>query len=476
MKKQRSFSRYSSGSSIIRKAGSVEEIQAVFKEATNPRRRVAIRASGHSFHDQALHDGDNGTAIVLLVDGFQTIKFSLDRSEVTLGAGVQWDDYFSKALELGAVLGEPLMIPASMQTGRKSTVGGTLAGNCLSRFSGTMGKESRSIVSFRLVTPSGQVLNVDESSNPDLFHAVIGGFGCLGFVLEATYKLVPVPLPSVAHTLITLHDSFEELVAAQLDIVHRHDGRLRAVSSAWYTDLEGKDPPGKIRGAVFESWLDAPSARPKPAFPLYADIDSPARYATEVLARTEPLNFFAHEALRQLVKLHPRGFENDLRDFMFFMDGNTVAKEQFERMTGRQFPIIQQTFVVPVEETARFAYNCERKMKAYSIRPTESDMLFVKADESLMSANYHMDGFAVSFGFEPLKAEHEPADIVALLDELTQDCIDVGGRLHLVKNSYANEGRLRRMFASQIARFKTVKLKYDPNLILGNTFSDRLGV
>ncbi len=471
----RSFGRYHAGNSLLRYATSVDEIRAVFAEAIHSKRRVAIRAGGHSFHDQALHNGDTGKSIVLLVGDFQKdlIEFAKDGSHVRLGAGVEWGDYFQAALNYANATGEPLLIPASIQTGRKATVGGTLSGGCLSRFSGTMGKESRSIVSFQLLTTTGNILDVNETKDPDLFRAVIGGHGYLGFVLEATYKLVPVAMPSVAHTAISLHDSFTELVQRQLEIVGRNPGAMRAVSSAWFTDLLGIGGTSRIKGAVFESRFDKPSVPSKPGFPLYDNIKSGLRYATEVLARTEPANTLVHDFLLQFVKLHHGNFENDLTDFMFFMDGNTVAKEHFEELTGQLFPIIQQTFVIPPQKTVQFAENCERKMRSRFIRPTESDMLYVKADECLMSATYKMDGFAVSFGFEPTD-NHTARRIQELLDELTQDCIDVGGRLHLVKDAYAHKTKLQRMFSPQIQTFEEIKRKNDPSLILQNTFSDKL--
>lgn len=475
MKTFRSFGRYFAGNSIVRCATTVDEIRAVFADAICSKRRVAIRAGGHSFHDQALHDRDTGNSVVLLVEDFQKdlITFAEDGSQVQLGAGVKWGDYFQEALNCARVHGGPLLIPASMQTGRNATVAGTLSGDCLSRFSGTMGKESRSIVSFRLLTTEGDILDVSEHTYPDLFHAVIGGHGYLGFVLDATYRLVKVAMPSVAHTAISLHDSFPELVRRQLEIVDRHAGQMRGVSSAWFTDPLGIGGPSRIRGGVFDSWFAAPTEPRQPGFPLYGDIESDVRYAAEVLGRTEPANTLVHEFLLLFAKLNQGNFENDLTDFMFFMDGNTVAKERFEYSTKQLFPIIQQTFVIPRNSTALFAENCERKMRSHFIRPTESDMLYVKADECVMSATYKMDGFAVSFGFEPIDA-HPPCRIVDLLEDLTQDCIDAGGRLHLVKNAYAQKAKLQQMFAPQIQKFEEIKRKYDPSLILQNTFSDKL--
>jgi decaprenylphospho-beta-D-ribofuranose 2-oxidase len=467
----RSYDRYFAGESIVRPVSTEDQIRDAFREAKSSRKRVVIRGSGHSFHDQALHDGDKGTAIVLDVSGFQNELMEVRGDQVRLGAGVQWGHYFEQAS--GHAKRGKVLIPASMQTGRKSTVGGTLSGDCLSRFSGTMGKESRSIVSFRLLTTELEVLDVSPTNHPQLFNAVVGGFGYLGFVLEATYKMVGLDRRSIARTKITLHNTFADLVQRQLDLVRQYDGQQRAISSGWFTEPSHRNGPERIKGMVFESWYDLPSVPRQPGFLLYGDFESESRYLTELLARTEPANMIGHETLYLQAQIHKGSFENDLKDFLFFMDGNTIAKERFERETEELFPIIQQTFVIPVEKTAEFAEFCEGKLLEYQIRPTESDMLYVKADDCLMSGNYKMDGFAVSFGFELLESQ-DPGPIRALLGELTKKCVGLGGRLHLVKNAYAGKDLLRSMYGQQILDFEEIKHQYDPSGILQNTFSDKL--
>jgi hypothetical protein len=165
-----------------------------------------------------------------------------------------------------------------------------------------------------------------------------------------------------------------------------------------------------------------------------------------------------------------------LTDFLFFMDGNTVAKERYEHLHPNElFPIIQQTFVIPADLAAAFAGNCEEKMKARKLRPTECDMLFVRADDALMSANYKMDGFAISVGFEPVEADGQtPPAIADLLKELSADCLGAGGRIHLVKNVHADKAVLQQMFSPQISQFEEMKRRLDPDLLLQNGFSDNL--
>jgi decaprenylphospho-beta-D-ribofuranose 2-oxidase len=477
----RSFGRGAAGVSVAAKPTTLYEVRSVFETARKSGQRVAIRAGGHSFHDQALHDGDTGRQIVMSTEGFNEITFAPggDPNTVRIGAGVKWIDYFYAALKRVQKYAEPLRLPGSMQTGRQATAGGTMSGDCLSRFSGVLGKESRWIQSFRILTTKGDLLDVNSTNNPALFNAVIGGHGYLGFVTDVTYKLIAIDSASCARTRIETYETFRELVDAQLRIINTTIEAPpplapRAVSSVWFTDLADIGQPDKIKGGVFDSVYASKSSPPTAGFPLYSDIDSGWRYGVELMARVPLVNLLIHEFLYNFAK-EQKVFENDLMDFLFFMDGNTAAKYRFEREFYPQlFPIVQQTFVVPAEQAADFAANCERKMSLRFLRPTEADMLFVAQDECLLSANYHLDGFAVSLAFEPIAPSGKaPPEIVALLYELSKDCISVGGRIHFVKNMYIEPADFRTMFSPQLEQFEDIKLEYDPDLILQNSFSDR---
>jgi decaprenylphospho-beta-D-ribofuranose 2-oxidase len=408
---------------------------------------------------------------------------------VRLGAGIPWVEFLRLAISRAGST-DSIRLPGSMQTGRGATVCGTLAGDCLSRFSGTMGKESAWIESFHIVMPNGD--DFDVTKNDPLFNAVVGGHGYIGFVTEATYRLVPIENGSCAHTTITTHTSLPDLLEKQLEILASAPaGSMRAVSSAAFTDLLPHDPK-LVKGGVFDSFYARPSGKPAKGFPLYTNTASVFRSITETIARDPIGNWAIHEYLFLQAKAAPhREYENDLENFIFFMDGNTRRKQRFEaRHPGKLFPIVQQTFVVPTDAGAKtaaaFAQRCIDKLARDNIRATEFDVLFVRADDCLMSANYKMDGFAVSLGFEPGNLPTQgwkdgcPPDppvgpgIPKLLRELSEDCLNVGGRIHLVKNVHADRDNVfRRMFSPQIEAFEDIKRTWDPDLTLQNPFSDR---
>jgi decaprenylphospho-beta-D-ribofuranose 2-oxidase len=485
----RSFGRYNAGRSRVYRPSNIGEVKQCFEIARAAKQRVTIRGGGHSFDAQALHEGDTGTQMILSTEAFEPERIEFDpktRDRVTLGSGVRWRRFVTEAIQHARQNNIPICLPGSIQTGGDATVGGTLAADCLSRFSGTMGKESLWIDSFRILTPaSDSPIDVSKTSDPDLFHAVIGGYGYIGFVTDVTYILRSIDKNSLedngsykhvcAHTDATPYKSIGDVIQKQMQLIKSMPSYPRGVSSEWFGGTAAD--PGSIHGAVCDSCFAAPT--PKRfgfplGFPLYHKLHCRLRYWAEVAVRS-PLGDFLVCWFLYLWAAIFRRFEDPVEDFLFFMDGDTAARRKFEKLHHPQlFPIVQQTFVVPVDKTETFTTNCIRRIREENVHPTECDMLFVLEDECLLSANYRLNGFALSFAFERPEDDGGPPErVFKLLRELSNDCLNAGGRIHLPKNSHVDREVFRSMFKGQIEKFENIKRQYDPDLLLQNRFSDR---
>jgi decaprenylphospho-beta-D-ribofuranose 2-oxidase len=472
---------------MVERPTDIDEVRAVFDRALREHRHVTIRGGGHSFDGQALHEGDTGSQIVLRTDLFTRIDVG-PGPLVTVGAGAKWGDILERSIERG-------LIPAIIQTARGATAGGTLAGDCLSRFSGALGKESAWIESFTLVPPGHAPVTCSRSENPELFHAAIGGHGYLGFVTDITYRLLEFAPGSVARTEVATFRSLPDLLDAQIPralevfskassirgalVAARAGGaasRLQATPDIRALSSVAFQSGRVIKGAVFESFYAQPANPPLPPFPLYNNLDGGLRYAAELAARNDQLNRLFHESLFSLMETLLKSFEDDIAEFSFFMDGNTFAKQRFEREHPRRvFPITQQTFVIPDREsTVHFVNECLMRMAALDVEPTEMDILFVAEDECLMSATFKQGGFAVSLAFENYEEPCPPAHVDALLRGLSTVCADLGGRIHLVKNLRSEKADVRRMFDATIRQFEKIKASLDPAGILRNPFFDKI--
>lgn len=152
------------------------DIQAILARAEG---RVRIVGSGHSFTGLATTEGDliDLSAISGLID------FDAATGRARFGAGTRLFDVAAMLDEKGRAL--PNLPDIDVQT---------LAGTFSTATHGTgndLPALHDAIRSFRIVTPSGEVMDVDAQSHADLFAAGKVSLGALGVITEYEIDTVP---------------------------------------------------------------------------------------------------------------------------------------------------------------------------------------------------------------------------------------------------------------------------------------------
>lgn len=102
---------------------------------------------------------------------------------VRVQAGMRWRDLQDLLDPLGLAV-------KIMQSYSNFTVGGSVSVNCHGRYVG-LGPVGHSVRALQLVAADGTVLEVGPRSQPELFAAVIGGYGAIGVVTEVELEVVP---------------------------------------------------------------------------------------------------------------------------------------------------------------------------------------------------------------------------------------------------------------------------------------------
>ena len=130
-------------------------------------------------------------------------------------------------------------MPTGSTRGVVSTTGvaGLTLGGGLGWLMAKYGLAADNLLAVELVTATGQVLDVDAASNPDLFWAIRGGGGNFGVATSLTYRLHPVHTVVggvIAHPLAAAPELlrfYREAVAGASDdlnvfagLVHAPDG------------------------------------------------------------------------------------------------------------------------------------------------------------------------------------------------------------------------------------------------------------
>lgn len=429
----------------------IEELKQLIATAKAARRSVTFRSAGYSFDSQALN-----TDLVIILDQLNRIKnIDIENARITVEPGVRWGMIIQNLKPLG-------FTPHVVVTTEKATAGGAVAADCLSRSSPRYGKLGGHVERFQFLTLDGQLLECSPTQNKELFYAVIGGFGYLGALTEITFNLLPIGKRTQVKTVADKYKSFEELV----ETLKRHTkdpGDWDAIYSIAF--FSGKNN----KGFVFRSQYT--EERNYKRLILYQP-KLLIRIPIEWLLRFSVINNAILNLVYAFFIKEDEVYIDDLEGYTFFMDGNRRAKELAARF-GRKLPTIQQTFIIPEQHLLDFLNQVSQRLREQHLSPNLFDILYVPEDSFLMSANNGLAGYAVSIAFEDLTAKH----IVLLKQELaaiSDRCLQLGGRVHLVKNVYATTEQLSTMYHHTRDRFLALKQECDPEGVLKNHFFTRI--
>jgi decaprenylphospho-beta-D-ribofuranose 2-oxidase len=481
--------------------------------------RLTICAGCQSIDGQAL-----GDRVVIQLGGADLCRIGAPQQDergwyVTLGAAAKWGDVLAALAEHGVV-------PYSVVTTSHATVGGTVSADCLSRSSPLTGREGRHVRSFKMLTVDGETLEC-RRDDPDperrlLYKAVIGSFGYLGVLTEVTIDVRP-PLPGwkpgrriMVATRCDKHrvgglfggrwadflPSLRER-AAEADLTAEEPGMLDrlldfvvddvrspeslgrlvpwdAVSSAaWYA-------PGGVEALVFRSRYVLDRG-PRP-LPIYQH----ASWLRDLLAMGCVIPAIAEIGEAALYALHPSGvYVDELADFTFFMENQLTPAKQAAGEAGWRLNTIQQTFILPatpapddsagIGPTVRFLEQIPEVLFGDSVlpamlepmRPTLIDVLYLPADDFLLSATREMGGYAVSVTFAERNQDGWDT-LQERLRALSQVCASLDGRVHLIKDVVVEQPLLEKMYRGAFEEFRALKRRYDPHGVLENGFYDRI--
>ncbi len=143
---------------------------------------ICVRGGGHNVAGRAVVDG----AVMIDLAEMKSASVDTDAGTVRAEGGLNWAELNAATAEHGlAVTG-----------GAISTTGiaGLTLGGGLGWLMAKHGLAADSLIAVELVNAEGDVLEVTEDSDPDLFWALRGGGGNFGIATTFTYRLHPVEM------------------------------------------------------------------------------------------------------------------------------------------------------------------------------------------------------------------------------------------------------------------------------------------
>jgi FAD/FMN-containing dehydrogenase len=449
------------------------QVAALLGYAQAVGRRVTLRGGGHCFDAQAV-----GEDLVVSMAGLDEIRVEPERELVHVGPGATWGAILRALQRHG-------LVPAVTVTTSHATAGGTLAADCLSRFSPARGKEGEWIEELVLVTAAGDTVlctrpphgDAAEWTDPQrLFMGVVAGLGYLGAVVAITYKVLAVGRARhgiAVRTFVQKLDGHRRLAeqlgpSAQLMRAQRSDVFEESKHDAIYAALA----PGGVRrrqALLFRSSYTR--TRDRPGLLLFRPYN-PVQVPVHLLVRWKAFNRVLWRVGYRLGFGHPDGYVNELADFTFFLDANVRARRWARPL---RLKTVQQTFVVPSDDDRLpdWLDHAQGVLDQRGLKPTLVDVLWLPEGLPFhLSPTSDMAGYAVSYAFETSR-RREIARIreafAALADTLLDD---YGGRVYLAKNVSVSATTLAAMYGDHAERFLALKAEIDPTGVLRNGFFD----
>jgi FAD/FMN-containing dehydrogenase len=182
---------------VIAHCHGTADVVAAVRFATAEGLEISIRGGGHNVAGRCVTEG----GVMIDLSGMRAIEVDPEAATARAQGGVLW----SELNEAGAAHGLAVTGGAISSTG----IGGYTLGGGLGWLMATQGLASDNLIAVELVTADGSVLDVSDSSHPDLMWALRGGGGNFGVAASLTYRMHPVTMVVgglIAHPLDAARD------------------------------------------------------------------------------------------------------------------------------------------------------------------------------------------------------------------------------------------------------------------------------
>jgi decaprenylphospho-beta-D-ribofuranose 2-oxidase len=438
----------------------VREIQEAFAYASEHGLKVHFWGNGRSYGDAALNESQ------VLLD-FSKMDRILEWNPATgiavVEPGVTLEKLWKHCLADGFW---PPVVSGTMFT----TLGGLAAANAHGKNNWKHGPIGEHIEAFQLVTPEGRVIEATPESEPEVFHAAIGGFGWLGAFTRITVRMKKIHsgrlavLPEVGTSLEEMFQGFERYNEEEWDYVV---GWVDAFASGPYLgrgqihaaryvgrdeDLEGQtmfqvaeqELPETFFGVIPKAWLHY-FVRPF-AHRWGMQLINTARY----LWMSRP----SHHGQRFL---QPHAQFNFLLDF--------VPNWKFVYKPGG---LIQIQLFIPKDRAREVFRRTLEICQQARLEPWLVVMKRHRADGFWLS--HAVDGY--SFAMDLPVTDRRREDLWRLARILTDIVVEAGGRFYFAKDSVVDAEAVRRSLGDEVlSKFLTLKRKLDPeHRLQGNLY------
>jgi FAD/FMN-containing dehydrogenase len=431
-----------------------QDVREALRFARENRLKVSIAGVRHSMGGHAFARD----SVVLDMTGFNGMSLDESRKVLTVQSGARWHDIQSRL--------HPKYAVKAMQSTDIFTVGGSIAVNAhgMDHNAGSVGDTVRAM---RVMLTDGSILRASRSENTELFNLVVGGYGLFGVILDADLDVTDNALYRSDRRILR-YTEFPALFEREIATDNRYAlmyGHLSTAPSSFldemilytYQIIDGsgvtmpplEDVSGvKLRRAVFNlAKLGGPAMRLKWLAEKYLE----PRLENCVVGRTQALGIAEGCLVSRNAPMH-----DSVSYLKNNLTGETDILHEYFVPRGRFVPFVDAMRAVLTRRRANL----------------------LNASVRVVHRQHNVLNYAPSDMFAIVLYLNQTADregnerMTALTRELIDLTIAQGGRFFLPYQLHYTSAQLQRAYP-EIAGFFAAKTRYDPDLLLTNTFYDR---
>jgi FAD/FMN-containing dehydrogenase len=406
---------------------SIAEIVAAIKTAPGG---VSIGGARHS------QGGQIAEAHSLFLDMRQfnqVVAFDPTAKTITVQAGITWRDIQEKIDPYGLSV-------AIMQTYSNFTVGGSLSVNCHGRYVAA-GPLILAVKRIKVVLAGGSVVEATPESHQDIFDSVIGGYGGIGVIVEATLQLT-------TNTKVERHD------------------RVMAISQ--YRDYflsQVRDSPT----AVFHNADIYPPKLDRVRAVTWSVTDQPVTNSNRLIGRRE--NYWTHRRMIWLISRMPWG--KQLRQYvvdpLLYLSHPVVWRNheasydvaELEPNSRKYTTYVLQEYFVPVDRFDDFYPKIAAVLTRRHVNVLNISIRYARADPGSLLAWAKTDVFAFVLYYEQGTAEPDKLAVAQWTRELIDAVLSENGSYYLPYQIHATPDQFQRAYP-RANEFFALKQKFDP--------------
>ncbi|MGM7666322.1 FAD-binding oxidoreductase [Microbacterium sp. A93] len=433
-----------------------DEVRTALAFAEENDLAVAVGGTQHAMGGQASYPG----GLVVDMRELDAITVNEHARTVTVQAGATWHQVLEAVHPVGLSV-------STMPSVDVLSVGGTVSVNAHG-LDFRVGSLSSTIRSLRVMLADGTVHRVSPDQEPELFQAVVGGYGLFGVVLDVEFDLVDSEMYRLRSTVIQ-HRDFPQVFASQVAA----DDAVRLT----YTHLS-TSPDSLLQEAIVYTYERVDTAEPVP--PLKERASDRASRLIFNLARTgdlgQRLKWTAQRELLPRVRGCMQSRNEALREAEACMVGrNQTMYESLDFLQNRlpQYTDVLHEYFLPPDQIVPFLDELRTQLGSHDAQLLSASIRSVHREDIILDYAQG-ERFSVVLYLSQEVSDKGSADMASLTRALVESSLDFGGTFYLPYQQHYTREQVAQAYP-RLEEFSATKRRYDPELRFQNSFSARFG-